>query len=403
MKKILSLISLLLVLFVVSSSFALARGNGNDIVNQIPPKIDDLNNINISDKDTLNLDKSNKFNDLNLNQADVLKLNKLSSKDITLIFENTQKKVKSVNIVKEKIQNIFVKRNIDEDKLNQIENNFKQSNENYNKLNENLNENKQQLQKSIQDQQNCKINCDDIKINTIALTKTHTNNLIDLMIESINKIDNKILESEKISQENVDTLNILNQEKIQKLNEFKLQINSTNSLDEIKNIWQDSLNFWNKDKNQFNQQIILLKANELNSILIKIKILETKIENLQNEIINSNQELTTEFTTSINDFSNLISDAEELYDEFVETIDVEKSNELHKEINNKLKQANEIIVKEILPFAKQKLNSNKVQEILQTNSNDEVEILQVEYEQSNESEINSIVSASSMRNILVSN
>lgn len=277
------------------------------------------------------------------------------------------------NSNKENTNQITKKREVSEQNLNQIRNDYKKSTENYQNLNKELNNQKQNLQTAIKEEKKCMNNCEELQQQTNNIVKNHLLTSINIIKETINRVQNKVMESEGISQENVDTITHLNQQKISDLIEFETQINQLETKDEIKSLWKNVLTYWNREKNTFKEQVNKIQSSQLNSIVVRMEVMQTKLLNLENLLVETTGEVPSDIQTSINNFFKLTDEAK-LILESSESKEISKQNELHKEANDKLKQANEILIKEILPTARNYLSSDKIEEILENNIQEEINL-----------------------------
>ncbi|MGE0792919.1 MAG: hypothetical protein AB7V77_01920 [Candidatus Woesearchaeota archaeon] len=277
------------------------------------------------------------------------------------------------NSNKENTNQITKKREVSEQNLNQIRNDYKKSTENYQNLNKELNNQKQNLQTAIKEEKKCMNNCEELQQQTNNIVKNHLSTTINMIKETINRVQNKVMESEGISQENVDTITHLNQQKISDLIEFETQINQLETKDEIKSLWKNVLTYWNREKNTFKEQVNKIQSSQLNSIVVRMEVMQTKLLNLENLLVETTGEVPSDIQTSINNFFKLTDEAK-LILESSESKEISKQNELHKEANDKLKQANEILIKEILPTARNYLSSDKIEEILENNIQEEINL-----------------------------
>lgn len=295
------------------------------------------------------------------------KLNELSTElenisplNLQRVVDSTQSRIKDVNIVKEKFKNLIRQRTISTDKLNQIRNDYKKAVENYNTLNKDLNQQKLQIQNAIKAEKECTSNCGDLEQETIDAVKEHLYTMTGVMKETVNRVQNRIMENEGFSQEAADTMIALNEEKLNSLNDFESRINSIQTKEEVKALWKEILTYWNQNKNKFKEQLNNISSTQVNSILVRMNVLENKLSDLENQLDSS---LVTEF-------SSLINEARAFYDA-----------ELYFEANKKLREANLFLMQEIMPALRENLSSEEVENVLKIDDNEEIEIIQVEYEE----------------------
>lgn len=298
MKKI-TFITIILTMIIVTSSFALALGNPNDV--------------------------------------DVASKKSIPEKNGS---DNSQAK----DLVHNEIE--VQKRVIDTNNLKQIRNEYKKSVDNYKELTQNLTNNKKSLTEAIKNEKNCKENCAELEKETISLLQQNLHIISNMMQENINKIQNKVMANNHIEEDVVNNFNLSNTEKLNQLDSFKEKINSIKTKEESKNLWKEMSNYWNQNKNKLQEQVSLVQKVEVNSVLVRMETLQNKLNNIQDQL--SGEE--------ISQFSSLIEDAKNLH-----------NKEMYKESNQKLKEANVMLIKEILPRLRENLTQPEIESFLKIN------------------------------------
>jgi plasmid maintenance system antidote protein VapI len=329
------------------------------------------NESNQSNKTELTISNLNKEKSIEQKKEIIIdELNKkLPLSEIKRLEKFDLEKIQNMNIKEVSVKNLIQKREISQEKIIQIEKNYKNTLEKLNELDSNYSNLGKKIKNSINEEKNCKDDCETIQNQTSNLVKNQISNMIQLMKESLNKISLKVMENKAISEEDVLSINKKIDELNIELNNLNQQTNKIISKEDLKAHYKSIVSFSNNARVELKKDLSVLSSSRYNSIIVHMNVLERKLFDFKEKNF-IDDEIPSDVEEKINTFSEIISQAKNLYE-----LDNDLSQEEMKLIDEKLKEANTYLVKEILPMLRNNGVKN-VEDILKVDENETLTIVE---------------------------